>query len=213
MSAVNFATSIQGAAFLPEGLGPQVPGYSSSQGIFPRGTIKSLFASIMGIDVRTNVEPEPQISPVTQARCIITVGNRTGLGWDEHRYTLQPNGNLIDRLNGVRTVVVSAKVESFSTLDNALQADDYLEVLRTLIYEDAARATLHLVNLSVAEDHNIQSLPTGYDTNTCFDNRVVTAAQCDFLFNWGVAIQTSQVGPGSPGWVQSVNGTNTLPIT
>lgn len=171
--------------------------------ILPRAAIVSILKGITGLkDVRFDITPQPYIDPTAQARLVLSVSSRQMLGWDEHRFSVTPTDQ-VDRLNGLRSFSLSVRCETFDTRDGSIQAGDYLETIRTLVYEDSPRALFHAANLAVAGDNGVRDLPLVYN------QRLVSAAVLDLEMSWGVTAQTD-----AHGYVATANtpqGTFSLP--
>ena len=158
-------------------------------------TVKAWIRECTGInDVTWHNEPQGNISPVVKARVNLTMRNVVDSGQDEIRREADRMNNTQSVAQvGIRLVTVQIKVEAFTQLTSAFTILERIRSRSQGQRQNHGRL-LKLGNISVNEMRQSINLPTFYD------NRVISAAAADFVFN------VASVLPSKPeDWVEDVN--------
>ena len=154
-------------------------------------------------------DPQKMVSDVDRAKVSLLLTGLSAVGVDEHRRYLSPPGypagTFVVTEVGNRDVKIRVLVEAY---DASVEASEITDAIRTGIRADAINQALNAINLALEWAGPTILLPTIYD------NRVVSAATCEFTFG-GVALQTSAVTPPGVGgdYIATIDGNNIVPGT
>lgn len=171
--------------------------------------LRTIIASLTDLsDYATSwdLDPERPVGDTDRAKVSLKLMSVHAIGVDEHRRVYNPPGypagSFVTTEIGNREIRVTVYAECY---DATVEAAELLDQIRTRIRADAVTAQLNAINLALEWAEKTVMLPTVHD------NRLVSAAACDFRFG-AIASWVSSVTTAGD-WIATVDGNNVIPGT
>jgi hypothetical protein len=170
----------------------------------PKDPLRTMFAAFAGLPefvVLWDGEPVPPVAFEDDARrLVLNVVARRKVGRDEAKRSYPDATTVRTTYKGQRVVTISVRAENFGDEEGF----DLLEAIRSQVEEEAG-ATLNALDMSFNDSEDIRNL------DAVADNRAISVAQVDLLFNQTVTRVVDKTDAG--GYFDTVEMTGDPDLT